>query len=164
MRRDTADLVAIDVAVRYATKADQAAIVALVRSERLNPNDLHWRRFVVASDGIALVGAVQLRPNADGSHELSSLVVRSHARAHGVAARMVELLTRARDKRLYAVTRRANLARFARWGFAPIDPRDAPRDVQHRRRLGLLFGGVMSLLHGRWPAALVVLQRVREGD
>ena len=164
MRRDTTDLVAIDVAVRYATEADQDAIVALVRSERLNPNDLHWRRFVVASDGVELVGAVQLRPNADGSQELSSLVVRSHVRARGVAARMVELLMRGRGERLYAVTRRANVPRFARWGFAPIDPRDAPRDVQHRRRLGLLFGGAMSLLHGRWPAALVVLQRVRAGD
>lgn len=149
------------VAVRYAVDADQAAIVALVRSERLNPNDLHWRRFVVASDGVTLVGAVQLRPNGDGSHELASLVVRPHARARGVATRMVELLTHGRGERVYAVTRRANVPRFARWGFAPIEPRDAPRDVQYRRRLGLLFGGAMALLHGRRPAALLVLQRLR---
>ena len=160
MRRDAADSKLHGVAVRYAIESDQAAIVALVRSERLNPNDLHWERFVVASDGVALVGAVQLRPNADGSHELSSLVVRPHVRSRGVATRMIELLTGERRERLYAVTRRVNVPRFARWGFAPVHPRHAPREVQRRRCMGLLAGGVFSLLQCRWPAALVVLQRV----
>jgi len=158
MKRD--DAIGTGVAVRYAVEADQAAIVALVRSERLNPNDLHWPRFVVASDGIALVGAVQLRPNADGSHELASLVVRPHARARGVATRMIDLLTHGRRERLYAVTRRANVPRFARWGFAPIDARNAPRDVQRRRILGQC-ASILALLSGRWPAMLVVLECTR---
>jgi hypothetical protein len=34
--------------LRCATAADQAAIVRLVRSERLNPNALHWLNFIVA--------------------------------------------------------------------------------------------------------------------
>lgn len=159
MKRD--DAIGTGVAVRYAVEADQAAIVALVRSERLNPNDLHWRRFVVASDGVALVGAVQLRPNSDGSHELASLVVRPHARSRGVATRMVELLTHGRRERLYAVTRRANVPRFARWGFAPIDARAASRDVQRRRILGQC-ASILALLSGRWPARLVILERRRD--
>lgn len=159
MRRDAADLLAGGVAVRYAAAADQAAIVALVRSERLNPTDLDWRRFVVASDGVALVGAAQLRPNRDGSHEVSSLVVRPHARARGVATRMIELLTHGRGERFYAVTRRANVARFARWGFVEINARDAAREVRRRRIIGQC-ASIISLLRGRWPAKLVVLERV----
>jgi N-acetylglutamate synthase-like GNAT family acetyltransferase len=157
-RRDAADLLTGEVTVRHAAESDQSSIVALVRSERLNPNDLDWRRFVVASDGVALVGAVQLRPNSDGSHELSSLVVRPQMRARGVAGRMIELLIRGCSERLYAVTRPANVARFARWGFAPIDPHDAPSDVRQRRRLGLLLGGALALMRGRRPSALVVLR------
>jgi N-acetylglutamate synthase-like GNAT family acetyltransferase len=159
MKRD--DAIDTGVAVRHAVEADQAAIVALVRSERLNPNDLHWPRFVVASDGVALLGAAQLRPNSDGSHELASLVVRPHARARGVATRMVELLTHGRSERLYAVTRRANVHRFARWSFAPIDPRDAPRDVQRRRIIGQC-ASILALLSGRRPARLVILERQRD--
>ena len=97
---DAGDLFAHAVAVRHAVEADQASIVALVRSEHLNPTDLDWRRFVVASDGVSLVGAAQLRANHDGSHELSSLVVRPHARGRGVATRMIELLTFDRRERL----------------------------------------------------------------
>ena len=77
-----------------------------------------------------LVGAAQLRRNSDGSHELASLVVLAagprsrHRRAHDRSA------VDGRRGRVFAVTRRANVARFARWGFVEIDARDAARDVQ----------------------------------
>jgi len=147
------------VTVRRALAGDQDEIVALVRSEPLNPNGLHWHRFVVACDAQGLIGAAQLRHNGDGSHELASLVVRPHARRRGVAAQMIELLVNGRHGRVFAVTRRANLGRFARWGFAEIDARGAARDVQLRRLIGQL-ASVLSLLRGSRPSALVVLERV----
>jgi amino-acid N-acetyltransferase len=165
MKRDTCpdlNVSPIDVVVRRAVAADQAQIVALVRSEPLNPNGLHWHRFVVACDDQGLVGAAQLRSNSDGSHELASLVVAPRARGRGVATRMIELLAGGRVGRVFAVTRRANVPRFARWGFVPIAARDAARDVRQRRWLGQFGGGLVSLLRGRWPAALVVLERVAD--
>ena len=87
-------------------------------------------------------------------------MVAPRARRHGVAARMIELLANGRLGRVFAVTRRANVQRFARWGFVPIAAREAAREVQHRRLLGQFGGGLVSLLRGRWPAALVVLERV----
>jgi amino-acid N-acetyltransferase len=147
------------VVVRRALASDQAEIVALVRSEPLNPNGLHWHRFVVATDPQGIVGAAQLRGNSDGSHELASLVVRPRARGHGVAAQMIDSLVSARPGRVFAVTRRANVARFARWGFVAIDARDAPRDVRSRRMIGQ-FASILALLRGRRPSALVVLERV----
>ena len=149
----------VQVVVRRALEGDQAGIVALVRSEPLNPNGLHWHRFVVASDAQGLVGAAQLRRNSDGSHELASLVVRPRARGRGIAAQMIDRLVDGRRGRVFAVTRRPNLARFARWGFVEIDARDAARDVRTRRMIGQL-ASVVSLLRGRRPSALVVLERV----
>jgi N-acetylglutamate synthase-like GNAT family acetyltransferase len=150
---------ALPVEVRRAQASDQEAIVALVRSEPLNPNGLHWHRFVVACDAHGLVGAAQLRQNSDGSHELASLVVRPRARGQGVAGQMIDLLAGGRHGRVFAVTRRANVPRFARWSFVPIDARDAPRDVRLRRLIGQL-ASVISLLRGRRPSLLVVLERV----
>jgi N-acetylglutamate synthase-like GNAT family acetyltransferase len=148
-----------DVVVRDATPDDQAAIVALVRSEHLNPNDLDWWRFVVAVDEQGLAGAVQLRENDDGSQELASLVVRADWRGLGIATRMIERLLLGRSGRIYAVTRHTMVAHFERWGFAPIETRQAPPAVRQRRLLGQLLGGLMSLLRRRRPLRLVVLKR-----
>lgn len=98
-------------------------------------------------------------PNRDGNHELSSLVVRPHARGRGVATRMIELLTFDRQERLYAITRRAHVARFVRWGFVEIDAYDAAREVRRRRLIGQM-ASIVSLLRARRPARLVVLERV----
>ena len=163
MRRDAAPAyatTATDVVVRRALESDQAEIIALVRSEQLNPNGLHWHRFVVAAGAQGLVGAAQLRANSDGSHELASLVVRAHARRHGLATRMIELLVQGRFSRVFAVTRRANVPRFARWGFVEIDARDAAREVRQRRIIGQM-ASIVSLLRGRRPSRLVVLERAR---
>jgi GNAT superfamily N-acetyltransferase len=80
------------VRIRPATQYDQRDIEALVHSARPNPNDLDWRRFVVATDGVRIVGAVQLRRHADGSREPGSLVVRRQARRQGLAARLIDAL------------------------------------------------------------------------
>jgi N-acetylglutamate synthase-like GNAT family acetyltransferase len=149
----------MQVVVRRALASDQAGIEALVRSEPLNPNGLHWHRFVVTSDAQGLVGAAQLCHNGDGSHELASLVVRPRGRGHGIAAQMIDLLVDGRRGRVFAVTRRANVPRFARWGFVEIDASDAAREVRTRRMIGQL-ASVVSLLRGRRPSALVVLERV----
>ncbi len=63
------------VCIRRAVWADQPVITALVRSERLNPNDLDWHRFWVAVQGSEVVGAVQAYRHVDGSQEVRSLVV-----------------------------------------------------------------------------------------
>ena len=112
--RDAPQAATVDrpLTVRRARASDQHEIVALVRSEPLNPNGLHWQRFVVACDAQGLVGAAQLRHNGDGSHEPASLVVLPRARGQGVAAQMIELLVHDSRGRVFAVTRRTHLGRF----------------------------------------------------
>jgi amino-acid N-acetyltransferase len=147
--------------VRRALGADQAAIVRMVRAERLNPHALHWPHFIVAESGGRLVGAVQLRAHADGSRELGSLVVDPASRGRGVAARLISSLLswEHRAAAVHVITRRELAAYFARWGFRVIAPRAAPDAVRSNHWRGQLFGGLMSLLHGRWPRRLVVLER-----
>ena len=144
--------------VRPASEADHAGILALVQSERLNPNNLTWRNFVVASDASGIIGAVQIRNHADGSRELGSLVVRREARGHGVASRLVEAMTANESRRLFMITGAAFAAHFERWGFRPIDLHEAPRAIRHNYRMGRL-GGILSLLRCRRPRQLVILDR-----
>ena len=94
--------------LRRALPLDQAAIVQLVLSERLNPNQIDWHRFVVASIGGELVGVAQMRLHADGSRELGSLVVAPHHRGQGIAQRLIAQLLGEQHGTVHVVTPRAN--------------------------------------------------------
>src|SRR5689334_10945667 len=94
----------LPVTLRGARADDEPGIRALVRSERLNPFELDWRRFVVATDAGGIVGAVQLRKHDDGSRELGSLVVRRHARRHGIGSRLIDALLARDPPRVFMIT------------------------------------------------------------
>jgi N-acetylglutamate synthase-like GNAT family acetyltransferase len=146
------------VVVRRAAASDQPEIIELVRSERLNPNNLDWQRFLVASDSVGLAGAVQLRHHADGSFELGSLVVRADQRRRGVAAMMIDTLLGDERRRVMAITRRELVPFFERWGFAPVRRRHASAGVRLNHLIGSLVS-VWSWFRGEPPRRLVILQR-----
>jgi N-acetylglutamate synthase-like GNAT family acetyltransferase len=148
----------LPVIIRAARAADEPAILALVRSERLNPFDLDWRRFVLAIDSGGVVGAVQLREHDDGSRELGSLVVRRQARRHGVAARLIDALLALQRTRVFMITGTVFARHYVRWGFCRMEPMQAPWPILRNYWLGRL-AGVQALLAGREPNALSVLQR-----
>jgi amino-acid N-acetyltransferase len=145
--------------VRPATADDQAAIVALVRSERLNPNGLDWPRFLVATSFDAVVGAVQMRWHADGSRELASLVVHPQWRGQGLAPRLIAERLAAHAGPVNVITARRLAPYFERWGFRVIRAREAPRLLRRQRWIGQWLGGAFSLLRGRWPRPLLILER-----
>jgi amino-acid N-acetyltransferase len=149
----------MNIRVRRATSDDQAAIVALVRSERLNPNGLHWQRFVVADDAAGrLIGAVQLRQHGDGGYELGSLVVTRPMRGLGTATRLIEALLMGHDGPMHMITVADHAQRYARWGFTPIEPAAAPGSVRRNHLLGRL-ARVISWIKGLPPRHLVILER-----
>jgi N-acetylglutamate synthase-like GNAT family acetyltransferase len=147
--------------LRFASAHDQPAIVRLVRSERLNPHALHWPNFIVAECGGRLVGAVQMRLHGDGSRELGSLVVDPAYRRQGIGGRLIGglLNVQAKASAVHVITARTRARYFAAWGFHTIAPCRAPRAVRRNHRRGQFAGGLMSLLHGRLPQRLVVLER-----
>jgi amino-acid N-acetyltransferase len=150
---------AAPLAVRHAHAGDQAAIDALVRSEALNPNGIHWQRFRVAVRGATVVGAVQMRRHADGSRELGSLVVAREHRGRGLAAQMIEALLAEHSGPVHVVTARVNAPHYRRWGFASVAALRAPRAVRRNWCLGQMVGSVVALLRGRSPRRLVILER-----
>jgi N-acetylglutamate synthase-like GNAT family acetyltransferase len=145
--------------IRRAREPDEYAIWSLVRSERLNPLDLDWRRFVLAIDPSGIVGAVQLRLHDDDSRELGSLVVRHDARSRGVAARLIDALLARVATRVWMITGAAFAAHYARWGFRRIEPSTAPASVRRNYYLGRFIGGALSFISGRAPKVLAVLHR-----
>jgi GNAT superfamily N-acetyltransferase len=88
----------------------------MVHAERLNRNGLDWRRFVVATDGHGLLGAVQLRLHVDQSHELGSLVVRKDVRGRGNASRLIDAILARVATRVLLITGAAFAAHYRRWG------------------------------------------------
>jgi N-acetylglutamate synthase-like GNAT family acetyltransferase len=145
--------------IRRAREADEYAITALVRSERLNPIDLDWRRFVLAIDEKGIAGAVQLRLHDDDSRELGSLVVRHDARGRGVGARLIDALLAPVTTRVCMITGARFAHHYLRWGFRRIDPGAAPSAVRRNFYFGRFVGGALAFLAGREPRALAILDR-----
>ena len=145
--------------IRPATELDQLAITALVHSEHLNPTDLDWRRFVLATDHRDILGAVQLRNHVDDSRELGSLVVRKDARGRGIASRLIDALLAPIASPVFMITGAAFARHYRRWGFHRIEPARAPKGIRRNYYFGQFVGGLMSLLSGRRPRELAILDR-----
>ena len=148
------------ITIRAASERDQDAIIALVRSERMNPFDLDWRRFLVATDARGVAGAVQMRNHFDGSRELGSLVVRPDVRAHGIAARLIGRLMASARGRIYMITGARFASHYARWGFTPVEPARAPLGILRNYVFGRLVGVVARAI-GRSSKSLAVLASER---
>src|SRR5262245_47278483 len=124
--------------IRHATQRDQLAIAALVHSERLNPYDLAWYRFIIATDATGVLGAVQLRPHDEDTRELGSLVVRKDARGRGIASRLIDELLTPVTSRVLMITGAAFTSHYERWGFRSIEPGRAPGAVRRNYYFGAL--------------------------
>ena len=147
------------VVIRRATEREQPTITALVRAERLNPNELDWRRFWVAVDGAVVVGAIQAYRHTDGSQEVRSLVVVPSHRHQGVASRLLDTLLRHTPPDHYLVTGKALASFYMRWGFRRTRVVLAPRCVCKNYLLGQIIGFVMSCINGRRPRRLAIMHR-----
>ena len=148
----------MSITIRPAVERDREAIMALVRSERMNPFDLDWRRFLVAADASRLAGTIQLRSHFDGSRELGSLVVRPDMRARGIAARLIDALMLFARGRVYMITGERFAPHYEHWQFSPIDAASAPVGVLRNYVLGRL-AGIVSRATGRTPRPLAILAR-----
>jgi len=113
--------------LRPATQNDGAPIRKLVRSTRINPTGLDWRRFVVATASVeGVIGCGQVKPLSDGTQELASIAVDEEWRSRGVATAIIEYLLSVNAGTLY-LTCRASLGSFyQRFGFMIVSPSEMP--------------------------------------
>jgi amino-acid N-acetyltransferase len=148
-----------DYVIRRAVAHEGEAIRSLVRSERLNPHHLYFENFAVAVRDGELIGASQIRRHKDGSRELGSVVVARPWRGRGISAEIIGTLLEAEGGAVYAITRRKHADHYARWGFASVAPRTAPRAIRFNYRIGSTIGWVMAKLQRRPVNRLIILRR-----
>ncbi len=149
--------------VRQAALEDEAAIRSLVLSERMNPNNLDARNFVVAEEAGRLVGAAQIRPHTDGARELGSLVIAASHRGNGILAAsistaLVDALLGGEAGAIFMITNAAHAGLYKRRGFMAVQPSAAPASIRWNYTMGRL-GGILSLLKGRSPKRLAIFCR-----
>lgn len=144
--------------VRPATEADASAIRTAVKSERLNPTGLDWRRFLVVEQAGTLAACAQMRFHADGARELGSLLVRPAWRGRGIAARLIAAHLDREAGPVYMITGRAHAPHYAKSGFEPVPLRTAPWSVGRNFVIGSL-AGIISMLTGRRRKPMVILRR-----
>lgn len=112
--------------LRPAMDSDAKAIRAIIRQVQINPNDLDWRRFLVAEDSQGrVIGCGQLKSHRDGSQELASIAVLPEWRNRGIARAVIQNLIASHFKTqgeapLYLMCG-ASLGNFYRkFGFQPV--------------------------------------------
>lgn len=108
-----------DLTFRLATEADAADIKALIRSVRINPMDLDWRRFTVAiaTSSETLVACGQIKPHSDGTLELASIAVHPEWRGRGLARAIIECLLDGSSRPLYLTCRSGLEPLYHKFGF-----------------------------------------------
>ncbi|MEW6029527.1 MAG: GNAT family N-acetyltransferase [Chloroflexota bacterium] len=136
-----------DITLRPATRADDAAIKALIRSSQINPMDLDWRRFLLAvtRDG-EMVGCGQVKPHSDGTRELASIAVRPAWRGRGIARLIIERLLDESPRPLYLTCASGLGPLYEKFGFRALSEREM---TPYFRRLSRLATAFMKLARGQ---------------
>ena len=146
-------------AVRPARESDQASIYDLARNERVNPTNLHWFNFFVASIDARVIGIVQLRRHRDGSRELGTLIVKASHRGNGLGQQVVDAVMAQNGGRIYTITRASNASTCDRWGLQVLDAKTAPRAVKRNYMMGAYGGRLIALVQRRRANKLVIMER-----
>lgn len=135
-----------EIFVRPARREDFPAIRRLVFGARLNPLGLDWRRFLVAgTPGGEVLGCGQVKPHADGSRELASIVVREQARGRGLARALIEnLLARQAARPVYLMCRASLEPFYAIFGFRTAGLDEMSVYFRRISRIERLFNGKAS--------------------
>jgi N-acetylglutamate synthase-like GNAT family acetyltransferase len=126
--------------IRPAVSQDHAAILALIRTVKINPLGIDWERFLIAVDQEnRLIGCGQVKLHRDGSSELASIAVTPSWRGQGIARALIERLVATHDRPLY-LTCRSHLGHFyERFGFRVIPLAEMPAYFRRVYRLFLLL-------------------------
>lgn len=132
----------------------------MVLAERLNPFSLDWRRFILAVDmNGQLLACVQVKPHADGTREMASLVVQPQFRGQRLARRMIEAVLASENGTLYLTCRGSLEPFYARFGFMPLPDVDLPPYFRRLRRLVHVLQRIVHL-----PENLVVMRHESQID
>ncbi len=141
--------------LRPAWESDQPRIRRLIFKVNINPMDLDWRRFILATtDADELAGCGQVKGHRDGSFELASIAVEPDWRGQGIARRIIERLIADHPGELYLTCRSRMGALYEKFGFRSIQGNDMPPYFRRMDRLARTIGRT-----GLIPMDLLVMKR-----
>lgn len=145
------DTVGDQACIRPATAADRWAIRRLAYAARLNPCDLDWRRFLVAERGGRIVGTIQVRRHADGTHELASLAVAPALQRLRIGAALIGALRERESGPLYLYCASSLAGYYDRFGFRPVPRRELPPSLRHIGRIARVAAALARLVGAEVP-------------
>ena len=136
--------IVVVISLRPAAAADASTIRSMILREGLDPSTLDWRNFIVACDdakgkGSEIVGMAQIKPYAD-CREFGSLAVKPSHRERGIGGMLIRALAAKEPGDVWLLCRDARVPYYAKFGFALMSHRDAPKTLQKKLRLARLFG------------------------
>ena len=129
--------------IRSARAAEEAIIKAMIRSEQLDPFNVHWQNFLVAREGARIIGSGQVKPYRSG-RELGSLVVVADRRQTGVAGAIINALIARESGPLLLFCLAFREPFYAKFGFRRVGLSDLPGEFKLKYALGTLFTRLMK--------------------
>jgi N-acetylglutamate synthase-like GNAT family acetyltransferase len=125
-------------AIRSAHADEEAIIKAMIRGEQLDPLNVHWQNFLVATEGERIVGIGQVKPYHSG-RELGSLVVVADRRQTGVAGAIIHALIARESGPLLLFCLAFREPFYAKFGFRRVGVSDIPGEFKLKYLLGVAF-------------------------
>ena len=146
--------------LRKANQSDQKTIRRMIWNAGINPLQLDWRHFVMATDaGGRVVGCIQVKTHGDGTRELASLVVLPEWRGQGIARQLIDYMLGVNAPPLYLTCESRLESLYRRFGFQALTLAEMPPYFHRLARIMRFFmppgRGRRSLSVMRWdgPAA-----------
>lgn len=116
------------VELRRATPADQAAVLALLRSHKGLELGFDAKEFCLATDVGGLLACGRLRRHADGALELASVATRAGLHGRGLGSALVQCILGGVREPVYALALAPGF--FARHGFREVPKETLPASVR----------------------------------
>ncbi len=124
--------------IRPASSDDEPIIKAMIRGEQLDPLNVHWQNFLVATEGERIIGIGQVKPYRSG-RELGSLAVMPERRQNGVGGAIITALTARESGPLFLFCLAFREPYYAKFGFQRVGRRDLPGILKGKYLLGFVF-------------------------
>ncbi|GAB4579457.1 MAG: hypothetical protein Fur0022_21950 [Anaerolineales bacterium] len=131
--------------LRPARAEDAQTIHDLVWKAKINPSGLKWERFIVAvSPEGEVIGCGQIKPHADGTQELASIVIAPAWQGKGLARAIIEHLIASHPGELYLMCLAGLRPLYEKFGFRVLAEDEMPPYIRRLKRLTKIAEVVMQ--------------------
>ena len=124
--------------IRNARADEEPIIRKMIRSEHLDPLNVHWQNFLVAESKQGIIGIGQVKPYPSG-RELGSLVVVPDQRQNGVGGALINALIAREGGPLLLFCLAFREPYYGKFGFQRIGLRDLPGEFKLKYAAGSFF-------------------------